>query len=210
MEPGPDQGAKATWPHEQMTVENIVSIGDTWFEQLRTLMNTYLSGSAVHVFGKRSGIATSQQPFGPYHRRDQFKSPVAYATSIVRNEVLSHSDPDISAMDSRDFNFEGVGLNAKTREFIQQRGSHYMAAHYIPMYKELRSPALIMKHNQSGNKGQAALQAWTAPNVLDTYWRACIARAKLYITTGVSPELLQQAMRALDDEPAAHAARQLG
>ena len=79
MEPGPDQGAKATWPHEQMTVENIVSIGDTWFEQLRTLMNTYLSGSAVHVFGKRSGIATSQQPFGPYHRRDQFKSPVARA-----------------------------------------------------------------------------------------------------------------------------------
>ena len=106
MEPGPDQGAKATWPHEQMTVENIVSIGDTWFEQLRTLMNTYLSGSAVHVFGRRSGIATSQQPFGPYHRRDQFKSPVAYATSVVRNEVLSHSDPDISGMDSRDFSFD--------------------------------------------------------------------------------------------------------
>ena len=34
MEPGPDQGAKATWPHEQMTVENIVSIGDTWFVDL--------------------------------------------------------------------------------------------------------------------------------------------------------------------------------
>ena len=116
-----------------MTVENIVSIGDTWFGQLRTLMNTYLSGSAVHVFGKRSGTMSNGQPFGPYHQRHQFKSPVAYATSAVRDDVLNHSDTDINSMDMRSFSFEGVGLNAKTKEYIQQRGSHYMAAHYIPM-----------------------------------------------------------------------------
>ena len=31
-----------------------------------------------------------------------------------------------------------------------------------------------------GNKGQSAFNAWTVPNVLDTYWRACIARATLW------------------------------
>ena len=48
-----------------MTSDNLVEIGNSWFRQLRTLMNNYLACSDVHIFGKESGRMSTTPSFGP-------------------------------------------------------------------------------------------------------------------------------------------------
>ena len=206
---GSSSGAHATtWPHAQMTSSNIAEVGTNWFRQLRALMNNYLDGSSNHVFGYHTGrMATGPWTFGPHHGPQRFESPTAVATKLVQEDLTSrinntqHADHEIaSKINPDDFNFDGFGLDPETKSWLQTRGTIYMGK-YIKMYRDLRSADLVIKHNSNSTDPDDSITAWARPNVLQTYWQKTINRAKNYITTGVSPELLMQAQQALQDQP---------
>ena len=84
--------AKATWPHDKLTTDNIVDNGLSWFEQMSSIMGNYLTGSSCHVFGQ------GDNDWGPFHQTIHWRSPVAYARHALRTVVQVNMSASMHAV----------------------------------------------------------------------------------------------------------------
>ena len=190
--------AKATWPHDKLTTDNIVDNGLSWFEQMSSIMGNYLTGSSCHVFGQ------GNNDWGPFHQTIHWRSPVTYARHALRDEVQGVlDDPNhddyitVQDIEPTNIDFEDITLDDEARQWLQERATKYMRD-YANLYKPMRTATLILKHNKS----QDELKLWMTPNVLNTYWLQCEQYARSLVQTGVSPELLKLAKEALQESRA--------